>query len=99
MESRDPQIFGAPSAERIESLTSGLRRLARGLVRDPSDAEDLVQDVWVAALRSRPDDEGRLGAWFRRTLRNKAIDRRRDAARRARRVLALQTVLRFRQDP
>ncbi len=70
--------------ERIDELTTGLRRLARGLVRSDADAEDLVQDAWVAALRSPPDDERRLGGWLRRTLRNLAADRRLGEARRAR---------------
>ncbi len=73
---------GSLEEPRIDELTRGLRRLARGLVQGDADADDLVQDAWVAALRSPPDDPARLGGWLRRTLRNLAIDRRDAAARR-----------------
>jgi RNA polymerase sigma factor (sigma-70 family) len=49
-----------------------VRRLARHLVGDASRADDLVQDVWVAALRSRPTGISSMRAWLARVTRNKA---------------------------
>ena len=75
---RDRSLEGAPELQRF------LWRLARALSRDDASAADLVQDAWVAALRSPPDDDRRLGGWLRKTLRNLAIDRGRKESRRVR---------------
>ncbi len=57
-----------------------LRRLASELVRDPGAAEDLVQDTWLAALRSKPDPSRPLRPWLARVMRNGATQRLRRAA-------------------
>jgi len=62
--------------EALLAQSNWLRRLARGLVRDESAAEDLAQDTWVAALRARPAD---LRAWMSVVARNFARRSRRDA--------------------
>lgn len=49
-----------------------LTRLARELVGDLHQAEDLVQDAWVRALRH---DGAKSPGWFARVLRNLAINR------------------------
>lgn len=73
-----------------ELLSHGrfLRRLARRLVRNEAEAEDLVQDAWATALERPPvraTESGSLRAWLARTLRHRAISRRRqDSRRRAR---------------
>ena len=55
-------------------------RLARSLVRDEHEAEDLVQETWLAALRSRPDEARTLRPWLGHVLRNFVRQRiRRDA--------------------
>jgi RNA polymerase sigma-70 factor (ECF subfamily) len=60
-----------------------LRRLGRTLVHE--DADDLVQDTWVAALRRPPDGEGSVRPWLRTVLTNVARLRwRGDAHRSAR---------------
>ena len=56
-----------------------LRRLALGLVRDGSEADDVLQEVW---LRAR-GEERRSRAWLATTLRNLVRDRARTMARRA----------------
>jgi RNA polymerase sigma-70 factor (ECF subfamily) len=61
--------------EALLAQSNWLRRLARGLVRDESAAEDLAQDTWVAALRARPAD---LRAWMSVVARNFARRSRRD---------------------
>jgi RNA polymerase sigma-70 factor (ECF subfamily) len=60
--------------------------LALKIVRDPSDAEDVVHDAFVAvaerADQFRPD-RGTVIAWLVTTVRNLALDRARRRTRRA----------------
>ncbi len=68
----------------VEPLVPGLRRYARGLVRDATLADDLVQDCLERALtrwhQRRPDRDAR--SWLYAILHNLAIDALRRAARR-----------------
>ena len=66
--------------EALLAQSNWLRRLAHGLVRDESAAEDLVQDTWVAALRAKPAE---LQAWMNVVARNFARRSKRDASLRA----------------
>jgi RNA polymerase sigma factor (sigma-70 family) len=66
-----------------------LRRLAAGLVRGDGDAEDLVQETWLAALRSPPDAEGSPRGWLAEVLRNARRMRARADGRRGRREAEL----------
>lgn len=60
-----------------------LRTLARRLCRSQVDADDLVQDTFVRALRAPMPADVNARAWLARVLRNLFIDRlRRRAARR-----------------
>jgi RNA polymerase sigma factor (sigma-70 family) len=59
-----------------------LRRLALQLVRDAGDADDAVQETWVAALRSPPDPKRPPRPWLAQVLRNVVAGGRRTAARR-----------------
>ncbi|MEZ6018337.1 MAG: sigma-70 family RNA polymerase sigma factor [Planctomycetota bacterium] len=65
-----------------------IRRVARGLVRDPQLAEDLAQDAWVAGL-----EKGRTGAearpWLRGVVQNKRRALFRSSARREAREQAV----------
>src|SRR5262245_36831038 len=47
-----------------------MRRLARRLVADPSEAEDLVQDAWVARLSAPRSERALSRAWTSSVLRN-----------------------------
>jgi RNA polymerase sigma-70 factor (ECF subfamily) len=56
-----------------------LVHLAARLVRDPDQAQDCAQETIVGAWRRRDQlrDGGALGAWLRRSLVNRIIDRSR----------------------
>jgi RNA polymerase sigma-70 factor (ECF subfamily) len=71
---------------------SWARRLAGSLVRDRDDAEDLVQETFVAAWRTQPADDRDLRPWFARVLRNRAHNHARDQQRRAARHQAAGTL-------
>ena len=77
-----------PHAIRLEDLlvhAGWVRGLARSLVTDPHAAEDVVQDTWVAALRTPPREDRNLRAWLGRVVTNFARQRGRGAARRTQR--------------
>jgi RNA polymerase sigma factor (sigma-70 family) len=62
-----------------------LRRLAMSLVRDDAEADDLVQETWVLALRHPPRAGQTVRPWLAEVLRNVMRARFRSAGRRARR--------------
>jgi RNA polymerase sigma-70 factor (ECF subfamily) len=62
--------------------SAALRALALSLVGS-ADADDCVQDAWVAAIRTPP--RRNPAAWLRTVVRNLAFRKGRDAARRRRR--------------
>jgi RNA polymerase sigma factor (sigma-70 family) len=70
--------------EELVELLPRLRRFARGLARDASDADDLCQAAIERALKSREQwQQGtRLDSWMYRITRNLWIDERRAAGRR-----------------
>jgi RNA polymerase sigma factor (sigma-70 family) len=47
-----------------------LRRLARHVVRGEGEADDLLQDTWVAALRAPPGRDREAQPWLAEVLRN-----------------------------
>jgi RNA polymerase sigma-70 factor (ECF subfamily) len=72
----------------IQELSPGLFAFAYRAVRQREEAEDLVQDTWMSALRTVPSFEGRssLRTWLVSILRRRIADR----FRRARPVEALE---------
>jgi RNA polymerase sigma-70 factor, ECF subfamily len=56
-----------------------LQRLARALVRDVSSADDLVQEVWLTALRAQPRFKGSARPWLAKVARNLVRSRVRSA--------------------
>lgn len=66
-----------------------LHRLARLLVRNEHDADDVVQDAWLAALRAPTDHVRNWSAWLKSAVRRGAhhrrrrVDDQRDVERRA----------------
>jgi len=74
-----------PSVEReLATHAQALRALARDLV-GAADAEDLVQETALRALRSPPAAPHGLGAWLATILRRLAGNHRRGNRRRQRR--------------
>src|ERR1044071_2230593 len=75
-------VSPAFEAEALASLDS-LYRTALRLTRDPSDAEDLVQDTYLKAFRAadRFAAGTNLRAWLFTILHNTARNRFRDRAR------------------
>jgi len=59
-----------------------MRRIARGLLRNPHDAEDAVQDAWLADLEgAAPARAERRRGWLRGVLWNRASARTRTERR------------------
>lgn len=65
-----------------------LRRLARLIVGDGADADDLVQDAWNVALR-QPESVARTRSWMAGILRRLAMHRSRSILRRRRHMAQL----------
>ncbi len=74
--------------ERLLAHREWVRALARSLVRDPSDADDLEQEAWLDTLRHPPRHDAGLRGWFRALLRSRARDAWRGGGRRAAREAA-----------
>lgn len=72
-----------PLPETLLAHSGWVWRLARGLTADPHLAEDIVQETWLAALRSGPSDPRRLPQWLAVVVRNFAGRLHRGDARRS----------------
>ena len=72
--------------DRDHGRLAGQRRLGAAAgpqpLHDGDQADDLVQETWIAALRAKPSREQPLRPWLGRVLRNRAANRSRDDARR-----------------
>ncbi len=77
------------AAPLVEAETAPLRRLARALVDDTALADDLVQDTWLAAVRSPPELDRPIRPWLARVLRRNLASVRRSSMRRAARERAV----------
>jgi RNA polymerase sigma-70 factor (ECF subfamily) len=74
-----------PAAFALDGLATHagwLRELARHLVDDRASADDLVQDAYVAAMRSPPDPERPARPWLAQVIRNLHRSGRRGQRRR-----------------
>jgi len=72
-----------PTAEQLLADAAWLKRLAVTLAGDSDDADDLVQESWIAAWQRRPDTERPLRPWLSKVMRDLAGMRRRSERRRA----------------
>lgn len=68
---------GLITTSTIQELSPGLFAFAYRAVRQREEAEDLVQDTWISALRTVPSFEGRssLRTWLVSILRRRIADR------------------------
>src|SRR5687767_2514608 len=65
----------APELGELLAQVGWMRGLARSLVGDRDEAEDLVQDAVVVALEKRAEVRLDLAGWLRTVLRNLALRR------------------------
>lgn len=66
-----------------------VRALALALLRDKSRADDVVQQTWLAALRTPPRDPLRVKGWLRRVVTNLVIQVHREESSRGAREAAV----------
>ena len=78
----DPRAFEAV----MRRYNQRLFRLARATLRDDAEAEDALQDAYLAAFRGldRFRGDASLGTWLSRLVLNECLGRKRRTARRAR---------------
>ncbi len=78
-----------PTADLLTSHVQWIRSLARHLVADAVQADDLAQDTCVVALSHAPREPKSLRAWLASVMRNLARQRgRTDGRRQARETIA-----------
>lgn len=77
-----------PELERLLDHSDWLRALARKLVGDAATADDLVQETWLAAMKSPPDPARPVRPWLAGVVRRLARMRARGEGRRSRRQTA-----------
>ena len=85
---------------RLEALLPDLYKLARGLVDEPADAEDLTHDVCVKAVMAAESvdlpNEAACRAWLRKIMINTFRDTyRRECSRAGIDYVALDTSMQF----
>lgn len=80
-----PTPEDSPTPELAELLAQAgwMGALARSLVASPEEAEEVLQDAWVVALRKRSSVRTDLASWLRAVLRNLALGRAGRESRRA----------------
>ena len=80
---RKPRALSELSGNEIHALRQYLMRYAIAELRDPDNAEELVQQALLAALQSQSGFQGRsvLGTWLIAILKHKILDHRRREAR------------------
>ena len=70
-----------------------LQRLALCLAHDQADADDIVQETWLAALRAAPDERRPMRPWLAHVLRNAGRKLWRHESRRRRREITAAALL------
>lgn len=87
------------SLEQILQQSGRLKSLARSMVGDAAQAEDIVQDTMLAVLERGSGKEPATGAWLAGVVRNKALRFFRDIYRRRRRERLIARPERIRTTP
>jgi len=76
-------VAEVPSAELLLQDIAWLKSLATMLANDRDDADDLVQEAWIAAWRRQPDATRPMRAWLTKVVRDLAGMKHRSDRRRA----------------
>ena len=74
-----------PDLTQLLSESRWLSALARRLVADGAEADDLAQDTLAAVLAHPPQDDRPLRGWLATVLRGRFVDRQREQGARSRR--------------
>jgi DNA-directed RNA polymerase specialized sigma24 family protein len=82
-----------PDVAELLGQAEWLTRLARSLTGNAAEADDVVQETYVAALRSPPDPRRPARPWLRRVLVNVVRMRHRGRVRRDAREAATELVV------
>ncbi len=83
-------VVGGPCRDDVEGWVKEyepeLQRHLTRMLRNPADAEDVLQQVWVTAFKTPPDagPGSNVRAWLYRVATNRALDCLATARRRAR---------------
>lgn len=84
--------FKAMSPEELQANAKFVRSLARCLVLEEHQAEDIAQETFVAALQHPPDSDRPIRPWLSRVVRNFAVSFfRREKRRKEREEVVLTT--------
>jgi len=81
--------LSAAATEQLLAHTEWLRRVARALTTNAEDADDVVQQTWLAAIERPPAHSGNLRGWLATLARNLVRSRRRSRERETARTHAL----------
>ncbi len=73
---------GIPQLDALLAHADWVRSLARRLVTDPNDADDIEQRAWLVAARRPPKHLASARGWFARVVRRLAKDAGRSSSRR-----------------
>jgi len=91
--------FRPPDALALLEHRAWVRSLARRLLADDNDVDDVEQETWIAALRSGPDEPRALRSWLGAVASRFALQRARGEGRRARREIAASAPERAARSP
>lgn len=69
---------------RLLDQSEWVRGVARAVLGDPAEADDVVQDTYLKTLSDGPRDGAKLVHWFRKVGRNLSLERLRTRRRRER---------------
>ena len=78
----------SPTAEQLLADAAWLKRLAVTLAGNEADADDLVQEAWIAAWNRKPAADRPMRPWLAKVVRDVAGMKRRSERRRATREQA-----------
>ncbi len=71
------EMAEAPNIYALLNQAGWIQDLARSLVLDPNQADDVVQETWVSALEKRPDTSRPVRGWLATVLRSHVAKLRR----------------------